>query len=71
MGRILVDIPQPCVDDLNAIAQAEKLPRAEVIRRAVAAYVEQNRPAAADAFGIWKQRRIDGVQYQEEVRTEW
>lgn len=71
MGRILVDLPQPCVEELNAIAAAEKLPRAEVIRRAVAAYVEQHRPSTADVFGIWKKRGIDGVQYQEDMRSEW
>lgn len=71
MARILVDLPQPCVDELNAIAAAEKLPRAEVVRRAVAAYIEHHRPAATDAFGIWKNRGVDGVQYQEDLRAEW
>jgi hypothetical protein len=23
------------------------------------------------AFGIWKQKGIDGLKYQEEMRTEW
>jgi len=71
MGRIFVDLPQPCVEELNAIAAAEKLSRAEVIRRALAAYVKQHRPAVGDAFGIWKDRGVDGVSYQEEVRSEW
>lgn len=70
MARILVDLPQPYVAELNAMAQAQKLPRAELIRRAVASYVEQHR-SAGDVFGIWKQRGVDGVQYQEDMRSEW
>jgi metal-responsive CopG/Arc/MetJ family transcriptional regulator len=71
MGRILVDIPQKYLDDLGAISRSEKLPRAEIIRKAIASYVEQNRPASADAFGIWKDREVDGLDYQETIRSEW
>ena len=71
MGRILVDIPQKYLDELGAIARVEKRPRAEIIRRAIADYVEQNRPATADAFGIWKDRQVDGLDYQEAIRSEW
>jgi metal-responsive CopG/Arc/MetJ family transcriptional regulator len=71
VGRILVDIPQKYLDELGAIARVEKLPRAEIIRRAIANYVEQNRPATADAFGIWKDRQVDGLDYQEAIRSEW
>ena len=71
MGRILVDIPQKHLDDLGVIARTEKRSRAEIIRKAVADYVEQNKPVTADAFGIWKHRRIDGLDYQETMRSEW
>jgi metal-responsive CopG/Arc/MetJ family transcriptional regulator len=71
MGRILVDIPQKHLDDLGAIARAEKRPRAEIIRKAIASYVKQNKPASADAFGIWKDRQVDGLDYQDSIRSEW
>ena len=71
MGRILVDISQNYLDDLGAMARAEKLPRAEIIRKAIASYVEQNRSVTADAFGIWKDRQVDGLEYQETMRSEW
>ena len=71
MGRILVDIPQKYLDDLGAMARTEKLPRAEIIRKAIASYVEQHKPASADAFGIWKDRQVDGVDYQDAIRSEW
>lgn len=71
MGRILVDIPQKHIDDLGAIARVEKRSRAEVIRNAIAAYVEQNKPVAAEAFGLWKDRQVDGLAYQDTLRSEW
>lgn len=71
MGRILVDIPQKYLDDLGVMARAEKLPRAEIIRKAIASYVEQNRPASGDAFGVWKDRQVDGLDYQDKIRSEW
>ena len=42
-----------------------------IIRKAIASYVEQNRPVTADAFGIWKDRQVDGLDYQETIRSEW
>ena len=71
MGRILVDIPQKLIEELGAIARAEKRSRAEVIRKAIADYVEQNKPVTADAFGLWKDRQVDGLAYQESIRSEW
>ena len=71
MGRILVDIPQKYLDDLGDLARLEKRSRAEIIRKAIASYVEQNKPVTADAFGLWKDRQVDGLAYQEAIRSEW
>ncbi len=71
MARILIDIPDRQLDELASLAAAEKLSRAELVRRAVAAYVERNRPSTDSAFGIWKKRGVDGLEYQEKVRAEW
>lgn len=71
MARILVDLPNHHVDELGDIARREKLPRAEIIRKAVAAYIEGNKTVTASAFGIWKKRKVDGIDYQEGARSEW
>lgn len=72
MERILIDLPDTHVAALGVIAAAEKVSRAEVIRKAIAAYVLQNKPSTESAFGIWKDRNDeDGVAYQERVRGEW
>lgn len=69
--RALVDIPDKQIDDLTVICEAKKLSRAEAIRQAIALYIERNKPGAVDAFGLWKNRKVDGLAYQEQVRSEW
>jgi hypothetical protein len=69
--RTLVDIPDTQLAQLTAIGQAKKVPRAEVIREAIAAYIEtQPNPARDAAFGIW-QGEEDGLEYQRRIRDEW
>lgn len=69
--RTLVDIPDSQINDLTALCQAEKLSRAEVIRQAIALYLEKKKPATSDAFGLWQSHQVDGLAYQEQVRSEW
>jgi hypothetical protein len=69
--RALVDISDKQIDALKAICKTKKLSRAEAIRQAIAAYIERNKPGAVDAFGLWKNRKVDGLRYQEQVRSEW
>ncbi len=69
--RTLIDIPEQQIKDLMVICQTEKLSRAEVIRQAIAYYLEKKKPETADAFGLWKNHKVDGLAYQEQVRSEW
>lgn len=69
--RALVDIPDALIKDLSNISKSKKLPRAEIIRRALSAYVAENKPTGADAFGLWASQKIDGVEYQDKMRAEW
>ncbi len=71
--RTLVDIPESELEALNALSKAEGISRAESIRRAVKAYVEQRMPMPKleDGFGLWKDCGIDGLDYQLKIRSEW
>jgi metal-responsive CopG/Arc/MetJ family transcriptional regulator len=69
--RMLVDLPETELEELNALSRARKVSRAELIRRAVTGYLEQNRTGLKDSFGIWKERGVDGMKYQERLRGEW
>lgn len=78
--RAIIEIPDKQINDLALIAKAKKLPRAEIIRQAIAVYIASNKPSAESAFGLWakqnpqaplKEHPKDGMQYQEKVRAEW
>ncbi|HEV3422946.1 MAG TPA: ribbon-helix-helix protein, CopG family [Paraburkholderia sp.] len=72
MSRILVDLPDSQVEELAVLAEAEQRPRAAVIRDAIAAYISQHKAAlAVDVFGLWKSKKVDGLEYQQELRSEW
>lgn len=70
--RILIDANETQVAALDDLAKREKRPRAAVIRAAIDDYVarhKQNR--IKDGFGLWGDRAIDGLEYQEKIRSEW
>ena len=69
--RILVDIPDQQITALGSICAKQRLSRAEAIRQAIALYIEQNKPARDDAFGLWGKEPRDGMAYQDQVRSEW
>ncbi|AOJ34734.1 CopG family transcriptional regulator [Burkholderia metallica] len=72
MSRILIDLSNGQLDELAAIVETERRPRAAVIRDAIDAYIAlHKRPLADDVFGLWKDRAVDGLAYQEELRSEW
>lgn len=72
MSRILIDLPDSQVEDLAVIGEAENRPRAAIIRDALDAYITQRKRAlGADVFGLWKSKKLDGLTYQQEIRSEW
>ncbi|WP_175883273.1 ribbon-helix-helix protein, CopG family [Burkholderia sp. BCC0044] len=72
MSRILIDLSDGQLDELAAIVETQHRPRAAIIRDAIDAYIALNKHRLADdVFGLWKDRTIDGLAYQEELRSEW
>lgn len=72
MSRILVDLPDAQVEELAALVETQQRSRAAVIRDAIDAYIAQHKRAlGADVFGLWKRKKIDGLDYQQELRSEW
>jgi metal-responsive CopG/Arc/MetJ family transcriptional regulator len=69
--RTLVDLPETELEQLNALSRERRVSRAELIRQAVSGYLEQNKTGLEDSFGLWKAKGIDGVRYQEKLRSEW
>jgi hypothetical protein len=83
--RILVDIPETQIADLRAVCAEKKLSRAEVVRQAIGAFIDKNRPSRDTAFGLWRNAPVrrqngkkgakplpaDGLVYQRRLRSEW
>jgi metal-responsive CopG/Arc/MetJ family transcriptional regulator len=76
--RTIIDLPEEQVRALADYCAREKVSRAEAVRRAVAILVEErerrqrdHKEALKAAFGIWKDRGIDAVEYQRKLRSEW
>jgi metal-responsive CopG/Arc/MetJ family transcriptional regulator len=69
--RMLVDLPDAELQQLNELSRARKTSRSQLIRIAVKGFLEQNKPGLEKSFGIWKRRHEDGVAYQMRLRDEW
>lgn len=69
--RMLVDLPEGELERLNDLSRSRKVSRAELIRQAVAGFLAQNPVGLESSFGLWKQRNVDGVAYQQKLRDEW
>jgi predicted transcriptional regulator len=70
--RALVDIDDSHIRELDRLAKDQKRSRAALIREAVVDYLDKRaQRTAEDAFGLWGKRKVDGLAYQEKVRSEW
>jgi metal-responsive CopG/Arc/MetJ family transcriptional regulator len=70
--RALVDIGESQIQELDRLAKKEKQSRAALIRRAIDDYLEKRSAKIVDeAFGLWGKHQIDGLAYQQKVRSEW
>ena len=70
--RTLVDLTDRQVATLDALSKREARSRAALIRQAIDDYLAKRRSEQeADAFGLWGKRKVDGLTYQNKVRSDW
>lgn len=69
--RTIVELPEQQIEALKLLSQREGLSRAELMRRAVAEYLSRHQGEDGSAFGLWRQRGVDGLTYQKNQRREW
>lgn len=70
--RALVDMNDAQVEALDALAKRLRRSRAALIRAAIDDYLERHhREQVEDGFGLWGKQKVDGLDYQEKVRSEW
>jgi len=75
MNSILLRLSDKQMNELDFIVKAQKKTRTEVIIEAIEAYVSRQKLDEKEnkqtVFGLWKDRDIDGLEYQERMRSEW
>lgn len=70
--RTIIDIPDEYLQTLALLCEKKSISRSEAIRQAIGAYLEECKVDLSDkAFGIWKNKPVDGVEYQSKMRDEW
>lgn len=70
--RTIIELPPAQLDALDALCRRAGISRAEAIRRAVAAMVAGATTAGrAAAYGLWRNRGINGLTYERRLRAEW
>jgi len=70
--RTIVDLPDEQVGALQQLGSRNGVSRAELVRRAVAEYLDKHKETGDDhAFGLWKRRHCDALVYENRLREEW
>ena len=70
--RTIVDLPDKQIKALKQIGERAHLSRAELMRRAIADYLDRHQTQPeAHAFGLWRERKENSLDYQEKLRSEW
>jgi predicted transcriptional regulator len=67
-----VDLVEAQVEALDRLAKRRDRSRASLIREAVDDYLGRHVASSDDeAFGSWRKRGVDGLEFQERARREW
>ena len=70
--RTIVEIPDKLVKSLDEMGEKKACSRAALIREAIAEYLSNKTHSSPEkAFGIWKGKNVDAVEYQRNLRSEW
>jgi len=70
--RTIFEIPDDKVKELDRLCKAQKISRAELMRRAIDKYLLDTPLVRREAsFGIWKKKKIDSLKYEASIRKEW
>ena len=70
--RTIVDLPEEHIEVLKTLSKQKHLSRAELMRRAVAEYLQRHHSEPSDdAFGLWRHQPHEGLEYQCKLRDEW
>ncbi len=70
MTRIVIDLPEEDLRQLDNLAAVRHLSREELIRQALSGYLADNRTGSNNnAFGLWANSNTEGILYESQVRN--
>jgi len=70
--RTLVDLSDRQIQELDELSKKEERSRAALIREAIEDYLAKRRDKQIGAaFGLWGNRKVDGLVYQRRIRSDW
>ena len=72
--RILTEIPDDDVRELDALARKQGKSRAAVLREAISNYLSIGEKEGFEKyFGLWERHgsKVDGLEYERKLRDEW
>jgi hypothetical protein len=69
--RVWVDLPEGDIDRLDALSRSRGTSRADLIRQALTRFLAWKKVGIKESFGLWKNRRLGGLEYQASLRVEW
>lgn len=70
--KTLIELADSQVTALNELAKAERKSRAALIRLAIDDFLAKRRiRRVEEAFGLWGNKKVDGLAYQRRMRREW
>lgn len=76
--RTIVELTDEQIEDLRRLCERKQISRAEAVRRGVDLLITQEqerdlkfRRALDAVFGMWKDRGIDALEYEQKLREEW
>lgn len=70
--KILLNLEDNIAAELESLSKSMGVSRMFSIKEAVSEYISKHKSKNKDAaFGLWKDRKIDGLSYQRKLRDEW
>lgn len=70
--RTIVDLPDEQLNALAELCKAQRISRAEAVRRALANMLAHQQIAGREsAFGAWAKKKLDSRKFVEQLRREW
>ena len=71
MPRTIIDIPDGQLREMNRVCRALNISRAEAVRRGVNAFLERNQAVEGEAYGLWRDSKVEARRLLADIQARW